>query len=233
MSVIIDATYKGETFEVEISHDGSLEFLNYNIRHDQAAAEFGYPVTVAIELLDAWKRDATKVISRHGSISMKHLALLALDWAEHVADAYKVYGYDKRGGADRLVNILNSARHRIEPTGDNVSGENILNLETLARGAYDKIGEHPSEEAKYAARATYHAIMVLPEFKRQDEPVARIVASSAAECARSTSLDYLYLVLTENEEAAKKEELWQIRRFVDCMEAVGQGFDWPDMKVTP
>jgi len=73
-----------------------------------------------------------------------------------------VYGYDKRGGTDKLVSILNSARRQIEPIEGQVSGEKILNLEALARGAYSKIGEHPSEEAKYAARATYHAIMLLP-----------------------------------------------------------------------
>jgi len=33
--------------------------------------------------------------------------------------------------------------------------------------------------------------------------------------------------------AKKAEEAWQLRRFVDCIEAVSQGFDWPDISVTP
>jgi hypothetical protein len=37
----------------------------------------------------------------------------------------------------------------------------------------------------------------------------------------------------EWQKAHNTERAWQIRRFVDVMEAVGQGFDWPDMKVTP
>jgi hypothetical protein len=41
---------------------------------------------------------------------------------------------------------------------------------------------------------------------------------------------------TDSEEwlqAQAEETAWQIRRFVDVMEALGQGLDWPDMKATP
>jgi hypothetical protein len=231
MSIIVTAKFNSQDFEVEVFHDGHLEFLDYDIEYDKACLEFKYPETSALKLLKTWDDNAPLVISELMQIHINYIALLALDWAEHVADAYVVYGHDKRGGADKLVSILNSTRHQISILENEVTKENILNLEALARGAYSKIGEHPSEEAKYAARATYHAIMVLIKSKRYANP--RAEASSVAACAKSTNLEYLYLVLMEDEQAAKKEELWQIRRFVDCMEAVGQGFDWPDMKVTP
>jgi hypothetical protein len=233
MSIITDATYRGETFEVEISHDGSLEFLNYNITHDQAALEFGYPVTVAINLLEAWNDDALFVICVLTQIPINYIARLALDWAEHVADAYTAYGYYDRGGADKLVSILNSARRQIGALEDEVTNETILNLKVLQRGANEKLGEHPDQIARHAAHATWSALAVLPASNRISDTGGRRMASAAAERARSTKAEYIHLVLMENEEAAKKEELWQIRRFVDCMEAVGQGFDWPDMKVTP
>lgn len=238
MSIITNATYSGETFEVEISHDGSLEFLDYNVTHDQAALEFGYPETNAVELLKKWNDDALFVICVLTQIPINYIARLALDWAEHVADAYAAYGYYDRGGADKLVSILNSARRQIGALEDEVANETILNLKVLQRGANEKLGEHPDQIARHAAHATWSALAVLPASNRISDTQGRRMASTAAEHARSTKAEYAHLVLTErrfmeNEEAKKKEELWQIRRFVDCMEAVGQGFDWPDMKVTP
>lgn len=235
MSVIIDATYEGKTFEVEISHDGSLEFLDYDIEYDQAAAEFGYPVTVAMKLLEAWNLDPVEVIVKRMDMPIRYIAHLAMDWAEHVSDAYAVYGYDKRGGADKLVSILNSARRQIGLAEGEISKYNLLNLQALVSGAYDKVGEHHDVAAKSAAWATRYALSVFPasESINDKEWAARDQAASAARNAIGAKAEYVNLVWVVDEEKEKAETLWQIRRLVDCMEAVGQGFDWPDMKATP
>jgi hypothetical protein len=36
----------------------------------------------------------------------------------------------------------------------------------------------------------------------------------------------------EWQQAHDAESAWQLRRFIDCMEAIGQGKDWPDLGAT-
>jgi len=130
---------------------------------------------------------------------------------------------------------LNSARRQIGLAEGGISKQGLLNLQALVSGAYDKVGEHHDASAKSAAWATRYALSVFPasESINDKEWAARSQAASTARNAIGAKAEYVNLVWVVDEEKEKAETLWQIRRFVDCMEAVGQGFDWPDMKVTP
>ena len=49
MSVIVTANYEGETFEVEVFHDGSIEFPDRDFQYDQAVAEFAPPGPATVQ----------------------------------------------------------------------------------------------------------------------------------------------------------------------------------------
>jgi hypothetical protein len=54
-STIVTAHF-GENLQVEVYDDMSFEFLDYNLTHDLAALEFGYPETPAIELANGYPK---------------------------------------------------------------------------------------------------------------------------------------------------------------------------------
>jgi hypothetical protein len=93
MSVIVTAQFGDQEFEVEIFHDGGLEFLDYDLAYDRAAFEFGYPVTNAIKLLNKWKSEPIDTIKRQfhspGINMFNILDKVRDDWFEYVIELIK------------------------------------------------------------------------------------------------------------------------------------------------
>jgi hypothetical protein len=134
MSVIIDVTYKGETFEVEVFHDGHIEFPGRNLQHEQAMEEFTNSASGMVQFYDLWKKLPFMIIAQR---------FFGLNW--HVRTKLK---------EDLFGRIL---------------------LEIRNHHHYD--------------------INSVKHFREQDA--------------------------------------WEIRRFVDAMEAIGQGLPWPPLEATP
>jgi hypothetical protein len=212
MSVIVDATYEGETFEVEITHDGELIFLDYNITHDLAALEFDYPDTDATKFYAKWQLHPVSAICYNLSLDKDTLRSLAADWAEHVLPFFELeYPEDKR------------PRLAIEAARDFVAGkidrDALDDAGMAARGATSRWPAQMAEEAELAAGAAFWV-------------TAKLASEAASEAASESAWAAEAAARAETNRKAV-ETAWQIRRFVDCMEAIGQGFDWPDIKVTP
>ena len=57
MSIVFEIKLDGEHRQVEVTRDGELFFLDYDINFDIAAQEFGYKMTEAAWLHQRWQAD--------------------------------------------------------------------------------------------------------------------------------------------------------------------------------
>jgi len=89
MSLIFTASYWGDKFQVEVTHDGDLIFLDYNIVHDLAALEFGYPETSATKLLARWTDYPSKTIAETFELTGEQRRGLASDYSDHIVESTK------------------------------------------------------------------------------------------------------------------------------------------------
>jgi len=232
MSAIIDATYEGETFEVEIFHDGHIEFPGRNLQHEQAMAEFTDSESAVLRFYNLWKESPTKVIFENLELPENSIPRLAADYAEHILYLYE----NKYRGDLRPRNAINAARKFVAGEIDRPTLEKAAWVAEAAAGrkaagaAAAWVAEAAADSA--AAAAAWAAARVAVD--AADAVEAAWAAGAAARAAWAAA----YNVSSEADspewqQARDVEVAWQIRRFVDVMEAIGQGFDWPDMKVTP
>ena len=89
MSLVFTASYWGDKFQVEVTHDGDLIFLDYNIVHDLAALEFGYPETSATKLLKRWTDYPSKTIAETFELTGEQRRGLASDYSDHIVESTK------------------------------------------------------------------------------------------------------------------------------------------------
>jgi hypothetical protein len=220
MSVIVTANH-GETFEVEVFHDGHIEFPDRDLQFEQAMEEFTNSDSCVVQLDRQWEEFPANVIFEKFELPENSEVRLAADCAEHVLHLYEnKYPRDFR------------PRNAIEATRKFVAGE--IDLETLekyksaAGAAWAVAGAWAAAGARAAAAAAWAA---------DAAATAADAAATAAWAAVVAARAVAHSVSPDNDspewqQACDAEVAWQIRRFVDCMEAVGQGFNWPDMKVT-
>jgi hypothetical protein len=211
MSIVFEVTLDDQPVQLEITRDGELIFLDYNITHDLAALEFGYPDTDATELYAEWQESPVGAICYNLGLDEDTLGSLAADWAEHVLPIFEnTHQKDKR------------PRRAIEAARDFVAGK-------IDRAVLEKAREAASEAAWAAQAAAWAAGATWAAWAAQAASAqAATTAAKAAAWNASSNIGS-----AEWQQARVIETAWQVRRFVDCMEAIGQGFDWPDIKVTP
>jgi len=84
VSIIVD----NGPFECEITEDGELIFLNYNITHDLAAMEFEYPETPALAELRIWNWDPCHMLMSFvgETLSRTEVALIGRKWLDMVRE---------------------------------------------------------------------------------------------------------------------------------------------------
>ena len=76
----------GNEVTVRIDYDGGLELEGYDIEYDQAAQEFGYPISTCSTIIDEWNRGwYFKVIARHYMrfVDSQDVAKAMVAMAEH------------------------------------------------------------------------------------------------------------------------------------------------------
>jgi len=220
MSVVIETTYEGETFEVEVFHDGHIEFPGLNLEHEQAMAEFSNSESAVLRLYYLWGKSPTKVIFENLELPENSNALLAADYAEHVLHLYK----NKYSGDLR-------PRKAIDATRKFVAGE--IDQPTLGKAAEAawEAAEAGARAAAAAAAAWAAAAAAAAWAAAGAEAAwAARAARAAAEAARNVSSNS---DSPEWQQGRDAEVAWQIRRFVDVMEAIGQGLPWPPLETTP
>jgi hypothetical protein len=241
MSVIIDATYEGETFEVEVFHDGHLEFPDRDLRHEQAMEEFTNSESAVIQFNNAWGDDRIGTYLEYLWAVKENRVLMAADYAEHVLHIYETrYPNDWRPAS-----AISAARKHVKRK---IDSSKLRHVERQAR------------EATTQATAVVTAALAEADKAADDIPfilaarAAVDAASSAAWAAMAMNVANAKLRVkrTANDAAQaaawnvsddgntpewsrahKAERAWQVRRFVDVFEALGQGLPWPPLEATP
>ena len=259
MSVVLDTTYAGEAFEVEIFHDGHIEFPGHNLEYEQAMAEFGQPSAV-VEFDDYWNKDPigafVSVLVRN-SIGAKNMALIAMEYAERVLHI----GEDAHAEGGRARILLDASRKYVDGTIDRNALKVLrASMKDLGRRRIKTVTSSKTHSVAAAQAAVYSAsntaFLCLTSKSISWTQFLRTVRVAATEAAEAVAYDFcaaagLQPFTIEKtygfrgktwstrqftdcfNQAMASEVAWQVRRFVDVLEALGQGFDWPDMKVTP
>jgi hypothetical protein len=241
MSVIIDATYEGETFEVEVFHDGHLEFPDRDLRHEKAMEEFTNSESAVIKFDSAWGDDRIGIYLEHLWAVKENSALMAADYAERV-----LHFYENRYPNDwRPASAISAVRKHVKRKIDHSklrhaerqareAGAQANAVVAVALAETDKSVDDISfilaarAAADAASTAAWAAMaMNAAEAKRRVKQTANDAADAAAWNVSDDGN------APEWSRAHKAERAWQVRRFVDVFEALGQGLPWPPLEATP
>jgi hypothetical protein len=262
MSVIITATYQGETFDVEIFHDGhdvDIEFPGRSLQHEQAMAEFTDSESVVLQFYNDFCEKPIENIFKRLWCVAESRSLLAADYAEHVLYLYEGQNPDdirprkaieavwKFNSGQMTLSVLKRAASAARAAAWKAARAAEPAAWAAVRAA-EAAAEEAAEPAAWAAvRAAWTKVRVKVRAARvkalnevrwaaqwAGSPAAKARAGAAEAAARAAGWNASEDNHSLEWHQARGEEItWQIRRFVDVMEALGQGLDWPDMKVTP
>jgi hypothetical protein len=233
MSVVFDVTYEGEAFEVEVFHDGHIEFPDRNFQHEQAMAEFTDSESAVLRFYNLWEESPTKVIFGNLELPENSILRLAADCAEHVLPVYeKKHKQDKRPrnaiiAARKYVN----GKITLQELGEAASAAS-----GAAKPATSWAASWAGEAASSAAAAAWKAAWATASSSAASAAAAAwaTASSSAAAAARAAAWNASSDDgSAEWQQARAVETAWQVRRFVDVMESIGQDFDWPPIEATP
>lgn len=226
-----------EAVKVEITRSGNLLFPNVDIEYDLAMAEFGEPKTPEIDLYEKWKKcDASVIVRNLFNIDSNTLVLLAADCAEHVLHLFESYSH----GNMRARYALESIRYFVGSEAMDLT-KNILSPGDI-RGTLLSMWTEISKDTRAPAYAAAKALQSVARATAGAELQLIQVASAWQEevveslLAARTAAGYQASVKVSSKEfvlAAEAERLWQIRRFVDIMEADRAKKPWPPLRVTP
>jgi hypothetical protein len=187
------------------------------------------------------------VVLSNFEIPKEHKILLISDYVEHVIDLYEL-----EHDGDRMVrDIVDLSRmFVVGNVGLEVVGSARVKAGRFVSKAEedDSTSDFTADEA-VAASAEWLGLAVeasAPDSPHQVVDINKMANWCAARARNAAAAAVVGLSdrdggevwgedfrSKEHELAYKEEAMWQIRRFVDCMEAIGQGKGWPDMKVTP
>jgi hypothetical protein len=260
MSLVFERFLNGELHQVEVTREGELIFPDYNIAHDQAALEFGYDHTDATMLKEEWDEYAVEALIYDvvaDRIEPKYMARIVLEFAA------RSLHIEKRAhpGDDRAQNLLDASAEYLNGALDRqylkalrTKLRGFGEYRGKRRGSDSEMAATLARMAAYlASGAAFHCdtgrsanwkLLLHNIFGATDKAAAAIAYDVCV--ANDTPAYVIKKVIMSRgrkwrlrnksdafDDAAAVESAWQIRRFVDVMEAVGQGFDWPDIKVTP
>lgn len=232
MSVIITATYQGETFDVEVFHDGHIEFPDRDLRHEQAMAEFTDSGSAVVQFRDFWTNTPMKAIAANLWVVDKPFVIFMADCAERVLPTIKKK-YPDISGPKHALDIA-----RVLAFGGLDENKRAMLSQELSilSGVIDKM----AGDVAPRGGALSSALWAVAEVADAGQPVWRnsnpadigdseicIYASDNAETTAARN------VSSANGARARIREIaWQVRRFVDIMEALGRGKPWPPFKRT-
>lgn len=234
MSIVLPAKYLYETVIVEITREGNIYFPENDIEYELSLAEFGEEKTTAILLYDEWIENPIGVLCHNlfDTIGSRNLALIAADWAEHVLHFFETaFPKDRRPRAAIKAIRDFYSKHYIQADtkktlNDVEAAEN--EAENLNITAYLAAG---------AARTALYVLYLSERTNRTTHAVEYDIKWAGTQTSWNAFQAYAQSFQPgasdlEREAAKKVERDWQIRRFVDCMEAVQAEKPWPPLKVT-
>jgi len=252
MSLVFEKELNDKPVQVEVTREGDLVFPDHDIAHDLAACEFGYPKTDAVYLYESWKDDpvgALLVQLSRNNIDEKTIALIAIEWAKHVLPIFERMNPKSR----RPRILLDASKSFLDGTMSHFSFKHLrTRLKDLGAGygsrnigpqtgsVLARLASHGASKAAIlaskSATATFDIAHGVANLSRNaagyDFCVSNNVSTAGSIISRLGGA-FLFDISQALKDAEKRESDWQIRRFVDVVEAVSQGLDWPDIAVTP
>ena len=256
MSLIFEKKLDGKTMQLEVTRDGELVFLDHDISYDLAACEFGYKKTDSVYLHESWNDDPVGTLlvklSRN-VIEEKTIALIAIEWAEHVLPIFEYWHSRSR----RPRFLLKASKEFI------LGKMSYLDFQALRRKHNDLGSGYGSRQigpqtGSILARLASYSASTVALYADKSKSATFDMTHGVANLSHSASgydfclrndlstagkpvhrVQGLYGGATTFDrsqaikDAEKVESNWQLRRFVDVMEALGQGLPWPPLEATP
>jgi len=245
MSIVVDAFLcLGETsagmsrsfkaVEVELFEDGDIAIADFYETHHRAALEFGYPAPLELSLIDYWRSSPEIVISTSLDIPHEFGSRIALDWAEHILPIYK----ERFPHDTRPEEAFAAARAYLDdPSEQNDYNRRKTFVEVM------KCEQEISSAMRWgsvqtpnsASRSIVRAAQSVDPTNgtSMQESVVQFVAVYARITRAYKITDSMDDESPGYRAASDKEKAWQVKRFVEAMEIVGQGGKWPPMEIAP
>lgn len=217
---------------IEIMHDGNLRGVSCDmddaISYDRSMIEFGEHDTDLTAFIDAWSDGKLQALIWYYEFKRPiDMVLLAGDFAEHAFPIYMKsrYAFQYVGHHFFMFKKFISGTLSL-PEVKSVIDDLNENLSSLP---WDK-GELAAEKAM---KSLVSAVQALGDAVAGGLSAASFLDSSSYFAELAVKFDSGHLAQTpEWELAGTEEKAWQIRRFVDCMEAVQADRPWPPLSAT-
>lgn len=220
MSIVLTVSFEkedhGEGFQVEITEDGELILLDYDIDYDMSMVEFGEPKTKAVEVIEKWEYDPIYAICFYFGLNKYNLVYLATDWAER-ALCKSDENYSTWFHPDFIRNTIDAAR---DFANGRIDLSNLNDFVTAMGSATASTWVGQAAERAVRAAASIKSVTIEGE-DRTDWTAwwaSRVALSARKSFAKPKQ---------------QSELLWQIRHFIHAMECVQSGKPWPSIKETP
>jgi hypothetical protein len=236
MSVYLPVHCRGEEHELEISDTGELLVLDHDVEEELAMAAFGAELPRCMVIVDTWKaKGPMKAIGMsplHGVIHPWTLALVALDWAEHVLPYFeRAHPGDMR------------ARAAIEASRDFMAARAGV-AQVKGAGKALSPGKETAVTDANALQSAMWAATWSTSWTDALESWARVeVPKWASRVAIWGSRGVAYLALAPGRQSSyeaynmwqyanNRERQWQLRRLLDVLQAADRGEPYPPLEAT-
>jgi len=235
MSIIVTAEFNGQEFEVEITRDLSMIFLDYNLTHDLAALEFGYPETNATKLAEAWESEPMKVVNDNLVIPTMMRLVAACDWTAHVLPIFEERA--PKRVQNKLEMVVTAVRRHLlaaidsgaKPQGGlGLWGDNrtMDKLRQAAMSAKRSLDGYFGYAAELVAQC---AVFLAAAYDTSRD----ISWNAAAAFSWYDSDSRVFPDALLRNARREEESAWQVRRLVDVIEALEAGRPLPPLEATP
>ena len=203
--------FEKDGLSVKISRDGEISFPGYDkqLQHDIAVAAMGGEKTLAVILLNRWEFRPAEIMCHQIKLPRDVFVGLAADWAEHVLPAFGGSRLSDYSPSPRM--LIDFARSFVAASEEERAGFSMSICRNASRVA-SGVGGFP----KKAARAAWFAARCVCEGGSLTAKNAKNAATHA-----EGAVEDKYV-----------ERAWQIRRFVDVLEALKTGKPWPLLEAT-
>jgi hypothetical protein len=234
MAVTFQEFCDGELVEVEITRGGDLVLHGYDsLEEDAVLNEMGYEASRCLYLVQQWEREPITVIVKMLYLDLDLSLLLAVDWVRHAIghlDEQEVSDLRRAETFALLESIENVAHDHI----DRLEASDIWKRHVAIReGRFDF---YPSIDVVEVAKAAGYAMKAsstvaaikTDTLTYQYQQAMEFIRNSLGGCALRSRNSVGF----NNISGQKREALWQIKRFVDVMEAKQEGEPYPPLEET-
>lgn len=242
MSAVFKATLEEKEFDIKITRDGELVFLDYDIECDFLRAELGETATPAMKLANEWIEDPIEFIvdiiqSNYPNIVKEISIPMAIDFVEHILPAYEK-GLSLPFESSILRHTIKFARTLADTDGIGRKklyeyGRRLLKESEQAYKVSTGSRYFPPEYA--AAWAGYtltrHMLSYYGYTAGQTEDLYGVSNDCAIVMIKNRTKGKSFIE-DKKDEGYQGEISWQVRRFVDVMECLQDAKPWPPFEDT-